>query len=149
LVRNAAARVGLCAVGSYSAIARSKWSSDLELAAVERHEAQRTMRGKANGRVPGAPIKVGNADKVVGGLGVSGDTSCADHQIAWPLRKNLGLDHLKGVGGVNGDADRPDNIIYDILSGGTAGAIGVSPSGFGHPTCLNTADPTTLPKVAP
>src|SRR5262245_40344048 len=97
----------------------------------------------------GLYVKVGNADKVVGGLGVSGDTSCADHQIAWRLRKNLGLDHLKGVSGVSGDADRPDNIIYDIVPGATAGAIGVSPSGFGHPTCLNTADPTTLPKVAP
>ena len=45
--------------------------------------------------------------------------------------------------------DRPDNIIYDIAPGATAGAIGVSPSGFGHPTCLNTANPSTLPKVAP
>jgi len=31
--------------------------------------------------------------------------------IAWRVRKNLDLDHLKGVGGVSGDADRPDNII--------------------------------------
>jgi len=36
------------------------------------------------------------------GLGVSGDTSCAgDHMIGWRVRKNLGLDHLKGVGGVS------------------------------------------------
>jgi hypothetical protein len=97
----------------------------------------------------GLYIKVGSADKVVGGLGVSGDTSCADHMIAWRVRNNLGLDHLKGVGGVSGDSDRPDNIIYDIAPGATAGAIGVSPSGFGHPTCLNTANPSTLPKVAP
>jgi uncharacterized protein GlcG (DUF336 family) len=95
----------------------------------------------------GLYIKVGSTDKVVGGLGVSGDTSCADHMIAWRVRANLGLDHLKGVSGVSGDSDRPDNIIYDIAPGATAGAIGVSPSGFGHPTCLNTADPTTLPKV--
>jgi uncharacterized protein GlcG (DUF336 family) len=94
-------------------------------------------------------VKVGPADKVVGGLGVSGDTSCADHMIAWRVRKNLDLDHLKGVAGVSGDPDRPDSIIYDISAGTTAGAIGVSPSGFGHPTCLNTADPSTLPKVSP
>src|SRR5579862_5369755 len=41
--------------------------------------------------------------KMVGGVGVSGDTSCADHFIAWRLRNNLGLDHLAGVGGVSGD----------------------------------------------
>jgi uncharacterized protein GlcG (DUF336 family) len=29
--------------------------------------------------------------KVIGGLGVSGDTSCADHNIAWKARKLLGL----------------------------------------------------------
>jgi uncharacterized protein GlcG (DUF336 family) len=27
------------------------------------------------------------------GVGVSGDTSCADHNIAWRVRANLGLDH--------------------------------------------------------
>src|SRR5882724_8722800 len=46
---------------------------------------------------------------VVGGLGVSGDTSCADHNIAWRVRHNLGLDHLLGVAGVSGDPNRPDN----------------------------------------
>jgi len=97
----------------------------------------------------GLYVKVGPTDRVVGGLGVSGDTSCADHMIAWRVRNNLGLDHLKGVNGVSGDADRPDNIIYDIAGASTAGAIGISPSGFGHPTCLNTASPATLPKVAP
>src|ERR1035441_6410715 len=28
--------------------------------------------------------------KIIGGVGVSGDTSCADHNIAWRVRKNLG-----------------------------------------------------------
>lgn len=97
----------------------------------------------------GLYARIGNTEKVVGGLGVSGDTSCADHMIAWRVRNNLGFDHLKNVTGVSGDPDRPDNIIYDITSGSTAGAIGVSPSGFGHPSCLNTANPATLPKVAP
>src|SRR5437762_13020018 len=59
--------------------------------------------------------------KVVGGLGVSGDTSCADHMIAWRTRNNLGLDHLTGVGGVAGDPARPDNIVYDIVGGVSAG----------------------------
>jgi uncharacterized protein GlcG (DUF336 family) len=77
---------------------------------------------------------------VVGGVGVSGDTSCTDHEIAWRVRNNLGLDHLKGVNGVSGDANRPDNIVYDITNGASAG-------GFGHPTCLFTADQTLLPAV--
>ena len=44
------------------------------------------------------------------------------------------------MNGVSGDAGRPDNIVYDITSGASAG-------GFGHPMCLFTADPTQLPAV--
>jgi uncharacterized protein GlcG (DUF336 family) len=83
---------------------------------------------------------------VVGGVGVSGDTSCADHEIAWRVRNALGLDHLKGVNGVSGDTSRPDNIVYDITAN-PAGGTGNSAGGFGHPTCLNTADRTQLPAV--
>lgn len=32
----------------------------------------------------------------VGGVGVSGDTSCADHVIAWRVRDALGLDNIPG-----------------------------------------------------
>jgi uncharacterized protein GlcG (DUF336 family) len=84
---------------------------------------------------------------LVGSIGVSGDTSCADHFIAWRARHNLNLDHLGNVvGGVSGDADRPDNIIFDITpnpNGGTGNSAG----GFGHPTCINTANPANLPPV--
>jgi uncharacterized protein GlcG (DUF336 family) len=85
---------------------------------------------------------------LIGAVGVSGDTSCADHDIAWRTRNNLKLDHLQGVGGVSGDAARPDNIIYDIKPN-PDGGTGISAGGFGHPTCLNTADPSTLPAVRP
>ena len=85
---------------------------------------------------------------IVGGVGVSGDTSCADHNIAWRVRNNLTLDHLSGVGGVSGDPARPDNIIFDIIMN-PFGGTGVSPSGFGHPTCLNTSGSDTLPPVQP
>jgi uncharacterized protein GlcG (DUF336 family) len=61
---------------------------------------------------------------VLGGLGVSGDSSCADHNIAWRIRKALGLDAVPA--GVN--PNKNDGIIYDIAAGG-------SKSGFGHPTC--------------
>ena len=78
--------------------------------------------------------------KIVGGVGVSGDTSCADHNIAWRVRAILGLDHLMNVSGVSGDQARPDNIIFDI-------ANGVSKGGFGHPQCVNTGDVSMLPAV--
>jgi hypothetical protein len=86
--------------------------------------------------------------KLVGAVGVSGDTSCADHNIAWRVRKNLGLDHLKGVNGVSGDADRPDNIVFDIVANPTGGT-GLSAGGFGHPSCLNTSGSDSLPAVQP
>ncbi len=81
-----------------------------------------------------------------GGLGVSGDTSCTDHMIAWRTRNNLRLDGFSGVGGVSGDSARPDNIIFDIKPN-PYGGTGISAGGFGHPTCLNNPDPSTLPAV--
>jgi uncharacterized protein GlcG (DUF336 family) len=84
--------------------------------------------------------------KVVGGVGLSGDTACADHNIAWRVRHGLDLDHLAGVGGVSGDPARPDNIVFDITAN-PDGGTGVSAGGFGHPTCLNTGNPATLPAV--
>ena len=87
--------------------------------------------------------------KLVGGVGLSGDTSCADHMIAWRVRHNLELDHLSGVGGVAAlfaaDPTHPDNIIYDIAP--NAQGHPTSASGFGHPTCLSTANQLTLPAV--
>jgi uncharacterized protein GlcG (DUF336 family) len=84
--------------------------------------------------------------KVVGGLGASGDTACADHNIAWRVRNILKLDHLKGVGGVSGDPARPDNIVFDITAN-PSGGTGNSAGGFGHPTCLKSSGSDTLPAV--
>lgn len=79
---------------------------------------------------------------LVGAVGVSGDTSCADHRIAWRVRNALVLDYLSGVGGVSGDAERPDNIVFDI------DRSGVSFGGFGHPSCgVGDGSPTSLPQV--
>ena len=69
---------------------------------------------------------------LIGAIGVSGDSSCADHNVAWRARHVLKLDSVPG--GVSGDAARPDNIVYDITS--QAGQMpGVSASGWGHPLC--------------
>src|SRR5579864_8885287 len=68
---------------------------------------------------------------IVGAVGVSGDTSCADHNIAWRVRNLLGLDHLAASGAVPavpgpaslfaGDSTHPDNIIFDIGSAKPSG----------------------------
>lgn len=81
---------------------------------------------------------------LLGAVGVSGDSSCADHNIAWRTRHTLGLDHVPA--GVSGDATRPDNIVYDITP--QAGQMsGLSAGGWGHPTCSSaaTAIAATLP----
>ncbi len=80
--------------------------------------------------------------KVIGGVGVSGNTSCADHMIGWRVRNNLALDYVSG--GVSGDAARPDNIVYDIVANPNGGT-GVSGGGFGHPSCINTGSEASLP----
>ena len=73
----------------------------------------------------GGGLAIWKDKKVAGGIGVSGDTSCADHNIALRVRdylvENAGLDN-------NPNGKYADNIIYDIKNG-------VSASGFGHPTC--------------
>jgi hypothetical protein len=87
-----------------------------------------------------------SVEQIVGAVGVSGDTSCADHFIGWRVRHNLGLDHLANIAGVSGDPARPDNIIFDITPNPNGGT-GISAGGFGHPTCINTGNPATLPAV--
>jgi hypothetical protein len=73
---------------------------------------------------------------LIGGIGVSGDSSCADHNIAWRARNTLNLDHVPA--GVSPDATRNDNIVYDIKL--QAGQMpGVSASGWGHPVCSDDA----------
>lgn len=84
----------------------------------------------------------------IGGVGVSGDTSCTDHFIAWRVRNTLKLDHLGTLGGgVTGDPKHPDNIIFDIKPNPNGGT-GISAGGFGHPTCINyIKNPKILPPV--
>ena len=53
--------------------------------------------------------------ELLGSLGVSGDTSCADHNVAWKLRHNLELDYVPaGVNEIKGKMHlTDDNIVYD------------------------------------
>ncbi|MGA2097290.1 MAG: heme-binding protein [Candidatus Acidiferrum sp.] len=97
------------------------------------------LGGKIGGvNVFGGGLALYNAQKqLIGAVGVSGDSSCADHNMAWRTRHSLNLDYIPA--GVNSaDATRPDNIIYDITNA-TGLQIGVSASGWGHPVCSPAA----------
>jgi uncharacterized protein GlcG (DUF336 family) len=73
--------------------------------------------------------------KKVGAIGISGDTSCTDHVVAWKVRALLKGDGVPAFGSF-------DKMIQDITVDPATGLIvKASASGFGHPTCLN--NPTT------
>jgi uncharacterized protein GlcG (DUF336 family) len=81
-------------------------------------------QGTGVGSVPGGIITFGGGvplymgGQVIGGLGVSGDTACADHAIAFRMRRLAGLDATPSS----------DNIVY-------LGA-GELPHDVGHPHCF-------------
>ena len=86
---------------------------------------------KASGVVVfGGGLALYDGNTIVGALGVSGDTSGGDHNVAWRVRKSLGFDKVPA--GIT--ADNNDAIIYDI------GFTGSSSSGYGHPVCGNKED---------
>ena len=82
---------------------------------------------KSNGKVCGGSIAFGGGVPLyrnktrVGGLGISGDTACADHEIAKRMRHLAGLDPEKG--------EFADDIMFTSADG---------PSVFAHPLCPNT-----------
>lgn len=66
-----------------------------------------------------------NRGVLVGAVGVSGDTSCADHNIAWRTRHNLNMDFVPaGVGAMK------DNINYQGLV-----PVPSLANDFSHPIC--------------
>src|SRR6185437_10397198 len=73
----------------------------------------------------GGGLALYQGGNLVGALGVSGDTSCADHNVAWRVRDALNMGHVPN--GVSPGHD--DAIIYDMLPSR------VSVSGWGHPQC--------------
>jgi uncharacterized protein GlcG (DUF336 family) len=70
----------------------------------------------------GGGVPLYNDDgKIIGGLGISGDTSCTDHEIAKRVRDLAGLNPPGGA--------LADDIVYSPPD---------APSVFAHPKCLNT-----------
>lgn len=95
------------------------------------------------GKAPGGVIVFGGGlalynekGELVGALGVSGDTSCADHVVAWKMRHNLKLDAVP-MGVAPGPSD---NLIFDIQNG-------TSSSGYGHPSCKGGQPPDEIIKT--
>lgn len=86
--------------------------------------------GSGVGNFPGGIITFGGGvplyqnSQVIGGLGLSGDSACADHVIAYRMRHEAGLDKIPGGVGFN----KTDNIDFP--------AQGQAPTGFQHPHCL-------------
>lgn len=76
---------------------------------------------------------------IVGALGISGDTSCADHVVAWRLRHSLKLDAIPLGPAPGGN----DNMVLDV------GGDGKSVSGWGHPTCKGGQPPEDIVKSLP
>ena len=69
---------------------------------------------------------------LIGAIGVSGDTSCTDHIIAWKVRHALNLDNVP-AGVAPGAPTGTDNILHDIAA--DINGHEKSASGWGHPTC--------------
>jgi uncharacterized protein GlcG (DUF336 family) len=85
------------------------------------------MVGKAIGGIivfGGGLALYASDGRIIGGLGLSGDTSCTDHVIAWKVRHQLALDAVP----MGPSAEHNDNMILDFQNNS-------SPSGFGHPSC--------------
>ena len=78
-----------------------------------------TLRNQINGGLIffGGGVPLYQDGKIIGGLGVSGDTSCADHEIAKRVRDLAGLNPPGGP--------LVDDIVYTL-------------SIFAHPVCPNT-----------
>jgi uncharacterized protein GlcG (DUF336 family) len=72
----------------------------------------------------GGGVALYQGGEVIGGLGVSGDSSCADHAIAYRMRKAAGFDGIPAGVGPKGT----DNILYAPLN--------TPPTGFQQPHCF-------------
>lgn len=114
------------------------------------------MVGKRIGGVNvfGGGVALYNRSGLLGAVGVSGDTSCADHIVAWKTRDGLRLDFVPT--GVTPSVAGGDNIIHDIVpvsmnQGRPADTPSVSASGFGHPQCdpVSTTVALALPVTHP
>lgn len=113
--------------------------------------AQDPMLGLKPGGINifGGGLALYSGSDKLGGLGVSGDTSCADHNIAWRVRHNLATGGYSGVTVANrvpagvrtaqvGTTNQP------VAASGDDGMMYGS-AAFQHPTCGGTEPSIALP----
>ena len=81
----------------------------------------------------GGGLALYNNGRKIGAIGVSGDTSCTDHVVAWKVRASTPFAAVPAFGAF-------DAMFQDIKPN-PEGGTGISKSGFGHPTCLNNPTP--------
>ena len=74
----------------------------------------------------GGGVALYSGGQVIGGLGISGDTPCMDHAIAYATRRDLL--HLNQIPVAPPGLNPTDNIIYPRGND--------KPSGFEHPRCV-------------
>lgn len=90
-------------------------------------------RGKVCGGIItfGGGVPIYSSDgHILGGIGVSGDTACSDHEIAKRLRDTFDLNPPGSSGHGTQNIQVPDEIVYSIDAPGL--------QVFRHPACLNT-----------
>jgi len=95
----------------------------------------------------GLALYKGGAAKKVGAIGVSGDTSCTDHVVAWKIRNALGKSVVPaGFTNKNFDAQgnplnltgkKGDEIIIDLEGDGFTN-LPEGAAAWAHPPCPNT-----------
>ena len=68
--------------------------------------------------------------ELLGGVGVSGDSSCADHIIAWEMRSQFNLDGLPAASAPNGDNITVGPGAYPDCGSGSAELIAALPTDF-------------------
>lgn len=73
-------------------------------------------------------------NKKVGAIGISGDTSCTDHAVAWRLRALMDLNHVP-AGFVSGYADKPEGTLGDEMIIGKGDVANT----YKQPSCAHNA----------
>jgi uncharacterized protein GlcG (DUF336 family) len=78
----------------------------------------------------GLPLYAAASGALIGGVGVSGDSSCADHVIAWEMRSQFNLDNLPAASAPKGDNLTVGAGAYPDCGGDSATVIAALPQDY-------------------
>jgi uncharacterized protein GlcG (DUF336 family) len=86
----------------------------------------------------GGGLALFNKDKKkVGSIGVSGDTVCTDHVIAWKIREMLAGGAYTGANVPFGVSAAHNDMMVQDIKPNLKGGAGFSAGTYGHATCVN------------